>query len=178
MNIFILERNADGSIDWVRSAESHDNYRIVKMPLEVSQMLSTALNELMGEKVAPYKSTHKNHPCNLWARESYANFRNLVVHGYALCNEYARRFHKTHKCQNVIQECARIASVVNPLWHTTASTEPPLCMPEQYRDYSNIVDSYRLFYSHKPRMRYPKNKIPEWFLEYRGDRPFDIVEGK
>ena len=49
MNIFAIE--GDGvEIDWVKSAQSQDNYRVVKMILESCQMLCTALNELSGEQ--------------------------------------------------------------------------------------------------------------------------------
>ena len=31
MNIFAIESNEHGEIDWVKSAQSQDNYRLVKM---------------------------------------------------------------------------------------------------------------------------------------------------
>ena len=77
MNIFAIEvSNRD--IDWVGSAKSQDNYRVVKMILESCQMLCTNLNYLHGEQVAPYRSCHLNHPSTKWARESSANFLSLV----------------------------------------------------------------------------------------------------
>ena len=67
MNIFAIEGNPKtNEIDWVKSAKSLDNYRVVKMILESCQMLCTTLNELYGEQVAPYRSTHKNHPSTKW----------------------------------------------------------------------------------------------------------------
>ena len=52
MNIFGIE--GDGKkVDWAKSAQSQDNYRVVKMILESCQMLCTNLNFLYGKKVAP-----------------------------------------------------------------------------------------------------------------------------
>ena len=64
MNIFGIEGNGK-NIDWVESAKSQDNYRVVKMILESCQMLCTNLNHLYGEQVAPYRSCHLNHPLSL-----------------------------------------------------------------------------------------------------------------
>ena len=40
MNIFAIEGDGN-NIDWVASAKSQDNYRVVKMILESCQILST-----------------------------------------------------------------------------------------------------------------------------------------
>mgnify|MGYP003647152477 CR=1 FL=1 len=88
MNIFAIEGSGI-QIDWVKSAQSQDNYRVVKMILESCQML-------------------------------------------------------------------------------------PLCMPEEYKSPS-IVESYRRFYASKPRMRYPKEKIPRWFNKYRNNVEYQII---
>ena len=46
MNIFAIEGDVEtGQIDWVESAKSQDNLRVVKMILESCQILSTVLNE-------------------------------------------------------------------------------------------------------------------------------------
>jgi hypothetical protein len=82
----------------VESAKALDDKRVVKMILESAQMLSTAIN-LSNMSQAPYKSTHVNHPCSVWARTSKANFRWLLTHFLALCHEYTARYGKEHKCQ-------------------------------------------------------------------------------
>ena len=121
MNIFAIE-GTDNNIDWVKSAQSQDNYRVVKMILESTQMLCCTLNELAGEQITPYRSTHKNHPSTKWVRESSANFESLVEHKS-----------------------------------------------------DNIIESYRKFYASKPRMRYPKDKVPQWFADYRGTQRFEVI---
>jgi hypothetical protein len=98
MNIFIT------SPDPIKCAEYLDDKRVVKMVLESTQMLCTALNELAGKQVAPYKSTHKNHPCNVWLRKSPSNYFWLYNHATALCEEYTKRYNKKHKCHSILEE--------------------------------------------------------------------------
>ena len=171
MNIFAIEGNNE-NIDWIKSAQSQDNYRVVKMILESAQMLCCALNELSGEQITPYRSTHKNHPSSKWVRESSANFDSLVEHTMAMLEEYTERFGKIHKCSYVVEKCLKINDSSLFLFHEP--TKLPLTMPYEFQS-DNIVDSYRKFYASKPRIRYPKDKIPVWFPKYRGDRQFDIV---
>ena len=75
MNIFIL------SGDPTEAAVAQINKHCVKMPLETAQMLCAAY----PDDVAPYKKTHYNHPCTVWARTCIENFNWLVEHGIALC---------------------------------------------------------------------------------------------
>ena len=90
MNIFVT------SYDPVACARFLDDKRLIKMILESAQLLSTALNECNGPEV--YKTTHKNHPCSIWVRQSRFNYKWLLDHFLALCHEYTKRFNKTHKC--------------------------------------------------------------------------------
>ena len=171
MNIFAIEGN-NNKIDWVNSAKSQDNYRVVKMILESCQMLCTVINEQHGKQVTPYRSTHKSHPSTKWVAASSANFESLIEHTLAMLEEYTERFGKIHKCASVLEKCL---DIYDPsLFPLRESTRLPLAMPYEFQS-DNIVESYRKFYASKPRVRYPKNKIPEWFLEYRGAQPFDIL---
>ncbi len=171
MNIFAIEKKEDGSIDWVESARSQDNYRVVKMILESCQMLCTNLNHLYGEQVSPYRSCHLNHPSTKWARESSSNFETLIEHTFALIDEYHIRFdYKTHKCESVLE---KILDLYDPsMFDSDESTDLPMCMPDEFKG-DCVIESYRKFYSSKPKIRYPKNKIPKWFLKYRDSVPFD-----
>ena len=94
MNIFATNKCP------VKSAKFLDDKRVVKMVLESAQMLSTAINHYKG--VGPYKSTHMNHPCNVWVRSSRSNYMWLVGHFKALCDEYKKRYNKTHKCEQYL----------------------------------------------------------------------------
>jgi len=66
MNIFVLDT------DTKTCAQYHCDKHVVKMILESIQILPTALNK--KGFVTPFKSTHHNHPCVLWAESSYDNF--------------------------------------------------------------------------------------------------------
>ncbi len=83
-----------GSTAAVRQTRGEDD-------TESAQMLSTAHHEFGSER-AVYKSTHKNHPSTVWARECTANYNWLYVHMMALGMEYTRRYGKSHL---TIQKC-------------------------------------------------------------------------
>lgn len=170
MNIFAIESNKQGGIDWVRSAQSQDNYRVVKMILESCQILSTVLNE--QGLTAPYRSFNPKHPSCLWAAESSENFENLILHCFALIGEYAERFGKDHKCIKVLDE---IICLYDPARFPSRDSTPlKMAMPDYFKS-DNIVESYRKYYASKPRMRYPKDKVPDWFVKYRGNKPYITI---
>jgi len=147
MNIFILDR------DPVLAAQYQCDKHVVKMVLETAQIMST----LTG---GPYKPTHSNHPCVLWAKENLANYMWLSLHGEALCAEYTRRYGKQHKCQDVI---ARLG------WHIAEYPRSIVfvqCMPEQYRQ-EDSVEAYRAYYrGEKARFAtWTKREQPFWWSQ-------------
>ena len=70
MNIFVLHR--DPKIAAQMSCDKH----VVKMILETAQMLSSAARAKGAW--APYKQTHKKHPCTLWSGGSGAHRERLA----------------------------------------------------------------------------------------------------
>jgi hypothetical protein len=96
MNIFFSDLNP------YLCAQNLDDKRVIKMCLESTQMLCTALNH-HGHNT-PYKSTHANHPSNVWARQTKTNFLWLLDHAFYLCDEYERRYAKTHKCLDILND--------------------------------------------------------------------------
>src|SRR6476646_3315823 len=117
MNIFVLSESP------LLAAQYQHDRHVVKMTLESAQLLSTAIwqNERLNsiyqavrmagptEWEGPesgtfdlYKSTHPNHPCAVWTRQSDANFCWLTLHFQALLEEYAMRFRKTHGCHKLL----------------------------------------------------------------------------
>ena len=170
MNIFAIEGDTEtGQIDWVKSAQSQDNLRVVKMILESCQILSTVLNE-QGLN-APYRSFNPKHPSCLWAAESAANFLHLVLHCEAMICEYSERFGKTHKCAAVLGKIVGLFDTDN--FPTSDPTPLRLAMPDEFRS-DNPVVAYRKFYASKPRLRYPVDKIPSWVYDYRNE-PFEVI---
>ena len=92
----------------------------------------------------------------------------------SMLEEYTERFNKTHKCASVLEKCL---DLYDPSLFPSDKTTPlPLCMPEEFKS-DDVVDSYRRFYSSKPRMRYPKSKIPAWFAFLRKEE-FVTLEDK
>ena len=139
MNIFYLDSSA------VQSAKMHCDKHCVKMILETAQLLSTAHRVRDGDEYADdaglYKSTHKNHPSAVWVRQSWANYEwtyNLLV---ALCNEYTQRYNKTHKTANLIDALGHHPESIPHGYFT----EPPQCMPDEYKDQCTVT-AYRQYY--------------------------------
>ncbi len=90
MNIFVTD------VDPAISAHHLDDKRVIKMILESTQMLSTAINLSGG--AGPYKTTHANHPCSVWVRASRGNYVWLLLHLNSLLAQYTLRYGKIHKC--------------------------------------------------------------------------------
>jgi hypothetical protein len=113
MNIFVLDK------DPKKCAEYHIDKHVIKMPVEIAQQLSTCVRHFYqfpkqtivmdGIKVL-YKSTHKNHPCNIWLRESKHNFLWTLELGLELCKEFLYRGfgkgqnHKSIYCLNFVKD--------------------------------------------------------------------------
>lgn len=133
MNIFILDENID------KCARYHNDKHVVKMILESAQMLCTAIHESGGD--APYRSTHKNHPCTVWARESLSNWHWLRDLALALNEEYKYRYDKSvdHKSATVIK------SLAEPDIPDIGLTPFAQAMPDEYKT-DNAVDAYRSYY--------------------------------
>jgi hypothetical protein len=147
MNIFILDS------DPVKAAQYLCDKHIVKMCLETAQILSTISN-------GPYKPTHANHPCTIWARETLGNYRWLVVHGIAIGQEYEYRYGKEHKSLDIIKSC--ISYRPND---STVITPFALAMPQEYRK-EDAVESYRDYYMSKRAFcDWTEREVPEWYLE-------------
>jgi hypothetical protein len=163
MNIFVLDR------DPVKAAHYHCDKHVVKMILESTQMLCTAHNILCREKPCHLcrdrpdgwmKSTHENHPCSKWVRESLMNYHWLHDLAEALCGEYTQRYHKRHKCWGLI-----IRLVISP--HkipVTFLTDFVQAMPEQYRRF-DAVEAYRCYYRSKTFATWRHSDVPEWWSE-------------
>jgi hypothetical protein len=152
MNIFFLDN------DVRKCAQYHNDKHVVKMILETAQLLCGAHWVVGGD--APYKLSHKNHPCSIWVRESLSNYLLLCELGLELCNEYTYRYGKRHKSQEVIEWC-----VVNKLnIPDIGLTEQPMAMPDQYKT-NSVVESYRNYYmGEKSGIASWKNReVPNWF---------------
>lgn len=153
MNIFILD------LDTKKCAIYHNNAHCIKMILESAQLLCGVHWVLESE--APYKLSHKNHPCAIWARECIENYVWLCDLGLELSKEYTYRYGKRHKSQDVIEWC-----LINQpnLKENGDMTKFALAMPEEYKD-TDVVESYRKYYvgAKKDICVWKNRSIPEWF---------------
>jgi hypothetical protein len=112
LNIFVTDS------DPIKSAQALDDKRVVKMVLESTQLLCSAINLNANKQIAPYKTTHKGHPCTTWARECFPNWLWLYDHAIALSMEYTHRYDKIHKCQSVLN------AIAFPLNYFTPANKP------------------------------------------------------
>lgn len=141
----------------------YPNSHLIKIPLEISQMLSTVWRELTGlESEVIYKSTHSRHPCTLWLKESYANFKYAIDLFYALHDEWNYRYghNKTHKCFDVIEYVSNIDKL---LFKKQEPTPFALAMDIEFKS-SDAVKSYRTYFNNrKLHLAQWKNRnIPSW----------------
>jgi hypothetical protein len=154
MNIFVLDN------DPVVAAQMQCDKHVVKMVLESAQMLSTISHKLGG--ISPYRPTHVNHPCVLWAQASQDNWDWLVQHARALADEYTFRYGRVHKSASIINQV--VTEGARP---TDPGLSPhALCMPEETRIPGNPVDSYRIFYvmDKHPFAAWKKGRdAPDWW---------------
>lgn len=156
MNIFALSK------DPKKAAQYHCDKHVVKMILETAQLLCTVHWETGGE--APYRSTHRNHPCSKWARMSMGNYRWLCELGIELCYEYTHRYGKIHKSQEIIEWCfSHRPNVPNGEMTDFVQTMPDYCKHE------DSVQAYRTYYNlEKQRMLSWKNRErPDWIQEQK-----------
>ena len=174
MNIFILSWN------FKECAEFHFDRHVVKMIIELAQILSTAhflLDEETANSLRPniYKSTHKNHPCCKWIIEHVNNYFFTLGLAFALCDEYTFRYEKIHKTQTVLMFLKENIPKYPPpskeeilLVGPHNVTQPALAMPENFKVKGDAIMSYMLYYhtEKKKHIRsWKKRKPPEWFNE-------------
>jgi len=152
MNIFVLD------LDPKKCAQYHLDKHTTKMCVEYAQLLCGS-HWVTGTE-APYKLSHKNHPCSIWTRESLSNYLYLCELGLELCKEYTYRYGKRHKSQDVIEWC--VTNKVNIC--DKGFTEPPKAMPDEYK-VDDVIESYRNYYKGaKSGFAVWKNrKIPFWY---------------
>jgi len=158
MNIFYLDDCP------VEAAKMHCDKHVVKMVLETAQLLSTAHRLNGNDDDRLYKPTHKNHPSAVWARESKANYMWLYDLFISLCDEYTYRYSKTHLTDTKLRHVLRHV----PDLEEAEFTEPPQCMPDDYKS-SNTVEAYQQYYlNDKTRMlRWTNRSKPKWVEEYQ-----------
>lgn len=142
------------------SATNLDDKRVIKMILESAQMLCTALHHHGAGHLAEYKPTHKNHPANVWCRETRMNYGWLLMHFAALSQEYTYRTGKSHKSFTLFPDLYRGTQFI-PTGELTAFVNCA-ARKDMNIDYKHITDAheaYRLYLAE----RWANDKIaPKW----------------
>jgi hypothetical protein len=154
MNIFYIDD------DPVKADAMLCDRHICKMGIETCQMLCNLFD---GADV-PYKRTHYNHGCSKWVRESYLNFRWLIMHGLSIFEQYRMRYGREHKSEAVLWWVLDEFCKGRVRFSKEEFTTPYLAMPDELKK-GTPVDSYRNYYI-KDKSRFAKWKmgnVPEWF---------------
>ena len=133
-------------------AQYLDDKRVVKMTLETAQMLSTAITERGGE--GPYRRAYWNHPCTKWVRETRCNYDWTLRHFQALCDEYKKRYGRTHACASHLVTFADGADLMPDGWITSFAD----CSLQDSGD--SVYERYRKCLAEK--WRNDKRK-PTWY---------------
>ncbi len=182
MNIFILDPNPE------LAAIYHNDKHIVKMPLEMAQMLCTNiyyLNDLTSKAKAnknlelvykifkdfpPPKSSpypfylfaFPNNPCTIWLRESQANMKWGLELFRQLLIEYTFRYEKHRDLEKVyfwIRDNFPYDKIKK-----IELTPFVQALPETYKD-EDAVKAYRSYYLNDKRhiAKWKNRDQPEWW---------------
>ena len=156
MNIFVLDYNPQ------IAAEYHCDKHVVKMILESAQILC-AVHHKNGHTNVPYKLTHKNHPCTIWAGESKQNYEWLLALAYNLNEEFKFRFNHdvNHKSYDIIDI---LPDIELPDIGLTKFAE---AMPDYCKVTDCTVMNYREYYRKEKShiLQYTNAQTPYWIKE-------------
>lgn len=156
MNIFFL------SLDPSENAHMNCDQHVVKIQLEIVQMLYTAWHYSEQEdyikRCAPYtkdgtrrgyRPAHKKHPMTMWVGSSLENYLFACKIGMALTLEYTKRYGKIHTCAKHLlwlydHHPSRFEKRVSETAYYSKEGIPE-CMPKEYHS-SSIIDAYQMYY--------------------------------
>lgn len=186
MNIFFLD------VDPVVAAEMHCDKHVVKMILEHIQMLSSSHRIIDGTPTKHisangrnitrhkhpdafletnlYKTTHQNHPCSVWVRESNSNYNWLYECTEKLCDMYHTATNRKHASAVKLMDILKSAPENIP---SSNLTLPPSAMKDEYKlhpnpkSYTEVVQNYHNYYL-KDKVRFAtwgkyNNPTPDWW---------------
>jgi hypothetical protein len=181
LQVFILDESV------TQSSKYYIDKHIVKIPLEITQILSTAVRKLGCSSDIIYKSTHENHPWVKWCCESINNVWWLLNLHEGLMWEYCHRYRKNHATWVICDYITKyLESIGCEIPSCDDNTTPfPLVLPEENYMLSinddskqyvtnigdvnySVVRSYMKYYmtSKKDIARWTNREVPEWFKNY------------
>jgi hypothetical protein len=132
-------------------------------------MLCTAHRVLDGDEEADkygmYKTAHLNHPSTQWVRGSMLQYEWTYHLFKYLCHEYTDRFKKVHQTDYKLRGLLRKPPYF--MSERPTYTQPPQCMPDEYKVPGDAVRAYRNYYKGE-KARFAKwqySKTPEWWTD-------------
>ena len=182
MNIFYLDK------DPKVCATMHCDKHVVKMIIEYAQLLSTAHRVLDGVsknvltksnrkytiwihpiplmETTLYKSTMRNHPSAIWARQSLSHYVYLKELWKNLCAEYTYRYGKVHITYTKLIDVLEVNPMNIP---NVPFFDPPPAM-SHFPDCivpNNSLHSYYNYYivAKNYFAKWTKRPIPKWYSE-------------
>jgi len=100
----------------------------------------------------------------LWVGESLANYMwTMDLFGHLL-NQYRLRYHnKIHKTGRILNNLICLNEKIKDKFNVKTFTQPPLCMPDEYRC-DDYVQAYRNYYigDKKRFARYTSVDVPKF----------------
>ena len=180
MNLFFLD------IDPKKSAMYHCDKHVIKMILEIVQMLYTAHNMLNSTNLPTekehgftgYRSFNPRHPTCIWIRQCVENYNYAAKVAKCLCEEYTYRYNKIHTCEkhvhwlienvpnnfHTLNYTPETYLSYNKTFQSMGYTPVPLAMYDDTK-YQDTFKSYRFYYIvHKRRFAtWKKRPVPWWF---------------
>ena len=174
MNIFFLH------FDPKKCAEQHCDKHVVKMLLELVQLLYTAHCTLKSENIPEnhYRPFNKNHPTGVWVRMCEENYRYTINLAIELSKEYTFRYNRIHKCDQHLTWLKNSPIFQNTVYNSKkkitfgcskiGNTPIPLAMPDDcHRKYA--IQSYRQYYNrYKTHFaKWTNRPEPYWFTPNR-----------
>lgn len=161
MNVFWLDD------DPREAARYHCDKHVNKMLLEAAQLLCTAARQYGHDEAFLYASTHTSHPMADWAARSRANWDRLYEFARALNEEFMDRYDhdEPHASWEMLARIDRDSLRVP----AGEATEPPQCMPEEYKRPGDPVAAYRTYYANDKWdwAEWNHTSEPAWLADYR-----------
>jgi hypothetical protein len=161
MNIFATDR------DTTVCATYHTDKHTVKMPLELSQMISFVYYDKefwdspIPQLLMSNSPTHAKHPCSLWIKENLSNFWWSCELGIKLIEEYRFIYNtqKHERCMLIFQWALDNL----PELEIDLMTPFAKAMPEEFKVDCSI-ESYRNYYKFGKAdlHQWTKRQKPEW----------------
>ena len=113
-----------------------------------------------------YRPCHVNHPCAVWSRETYGNYRWLARLGKELAREFRHRFGHEHSCEEHVRWLYR-----NP--PPTILRFPrrgfAVAMDDQYKICGDPIRCYRHYYktskAERGLIKYTGRHVPHWLVQ-------------